>query len=231
MEYLSNIELYYSSEIDSGENIIILTGDEFHHAVKVMRNKEGSEIYITDGVGSIYTCKVTKIFKDYLKAQIEEKRKYENKFSNVTFCFPVLKNPDRFKFALEKCSELGITNFIIFNSARSVAKIKRTDKWDKTLLAAMKQSLQAYLPKITASGNIEEILSYEGEHLLFEQRAGNKFSKEILKPDEKYYFVFGPEGGFTNEEISLFKKKYKLAENRLRSETAIINCASIISQI
>lgn len=231
MEYLSNIELYYSSDFDPGENTIEITGDEFHHAVKVMRNKEGSELYITDGLGNLYICRVTKILKDRLAAKIESRRMYENKLAHITFCFPVLKNPDRFKFALEKCTELGITNFLMFNSERSVTRVKRTEKWDKILLSAMKQTLRAFLPRLSSAEDIQDILRLNGEKLLFDQNSTITFSSELLKPNKKYYLVFGPEGGFTPEEMSWFTTKYKLAENRLRSETAIIKCASIISQI
>ncbi len=207
---------------------INLTGDEFHHAVKVMRNKEGSEVFITDGNGIIYTCNINKILKDRLSAEIVDQKKYKNKLSNITFCFPVLKNPDRFKFALEKCTELGITNFIIFNSNRSVAKVKNIEKWNKTLLAAMKQSLRAYLPKLQSIENLKELLNLDGEKIIFDQSGKNIFSKEIIKVDVNYYFIFGPEGGFTEEELSYFSKVYSLAENRLRSETAIVKCASLI---
>ena len=67
MEYLSNIELYYSSSIKTDDDTINLTGDEFHHAVKVMRNKESNEIFITDGKGNIFICTIKKILKDQFK--------------------------------------------------------------------------------------------------------------------------------------------------------------------
>ncbi len=210
------------------DDTINLTGDELHHAVKVMRNKEGNEVFITDGNGIIYTCNINKILKDRLSAEIVDRKKYKNKLSNITFCFPVLKNPDRFKFALEKCTELGITNFIIFNSNRSVAKVKNIEKWNKTLLAAMKQSLRAFLPKLQSTENLKELLNLDGKKIIFDQSGKNIFSKEIIKFDVDYYFIFGPEGGFTEEELSYFSKVYSLAENRLRSETAIVKCASLI---
>jgi 16S rRNA (uracil1498-N3)-methyltransferase len=228
LEYPSNIELYYSPLVNSGDNVIELTGDEFHHAIKVMRNREGGEIHITNGNGIIFICTIAEIFKDYLKTNIKKQIKFENRFSNITFCLPVLKNPDRFKFALEKCTELGITNFILFNSSRSIVKIKNVDKWDKTILSAMKQSLRAYLPVITNIDNVKDLLNFDGEKFIFDQNTNEQFEYSLIK-NKKYFFIFGPEGGFSNEELSLFNTVYKLADNRLRTETAIIKCVSIIS--
>jgi 16S rRNA (uracil1498-N3)-methyltransferase len=228
LEYPSNIELYYSPLVNSGDNVIELTGDEFHHAIKVMRNREGGEIHITNGNGIIFICTIAEIFKDYLKTNIKKQIKFENRFSNITFCLPVLKNPDRFKFALEKCTELGITNFILFNSSRSIVKIKNVDKWDKTILSAMKQSLRAYLPVITNIDNVKDLLNFDGEKIIFDQNTNEQFEYSLIK-NKKYFFIFGPEGGFSNEELSLFNTVYKLADNRLRTETAIIKCVSIIS--
>lgn len=227
-EYLSNIDLYYSPVLKSDGDIIELTGEEFHHAVNVMRKKEDAEIYITNGNGSIFNCVVNHIYKERLTAKIKEEEKYPNQLANISFCLPVLKNPDRFKFSLEKCTELGITNFIIFNSSRSVAKNKNIGKWNKIVLSAMKQSLRAFLPVITTIDNLNELNNYDGEKLIFDQSAVEKFKLSVLK-NKQYYFIFGPEGGFSTEELSLFNKVFKLADNRLRTETAIIKCASIIS--
>lgn len=228
LEYLSDIELYFSTLINFDKSIITLSGDEFYHSVKVMRNKEDQKIYITDGKGLIYACKIIKLFKDHLDAEIIKINKYENHLNNFTFCLPLLKNPDRFKFTLEKCTEFGITRFIIFNSNRSVAKIKNTDKWNKTLLSAMKQSLRAFLPDISVQNDFKELFNLNCEKIIFDQNSNKKFDRDVLKKNS-YLLIFGPEGGFTNEELAYSKNVYQLAQNRLRTETAVIKCAALIS--
>lgn len=228
LEYLSDVELYFSTLISIDKSLITLSGDEFHHSVKVMRNKEDQKIFITDGKGLIYTCKIQTLFKDHLDAEIIKINKYDNPLNNITFCLPLLKNPDRFKFTLEKCTEFGITRFIIFNSNRSVAKIKTTDKWNKTLLSAMKQSLRAFLPDISVQNDFKELFDLYGEKIIFDQKSSKKFDSNVLKKNN-YLLIFGPEGGFTNEELSFTENVYQLAQNRLRTETAVLKCASLIS--
>lgn len=226
---LSNIELYYSSEYNISGETISLTGDEFNHAVKVMRSKIGDTIYITNGTGLIFKTEILSIKKDKLSAKIIETIKTENKFVNIFFCIPKLKNPDRFKFAIEKCVELGVTNFIIFESKRTVAKGMNIIRWEKIALAAMKQSLRAYLPKIKLAKNLSDIAELNGEKIIFEQNAERKFQFD-LEVDEKHYFIFGPEGGLTVDELKLFDTDliYSLSDHRLRSETAIVKVASLI---
>jgi len=227
--HLSNIELYYSSEENISDEIILLAGDEFKHAVKVMRSKIGDTIYVTNGTGLIIKTEILTIKKDKLSAKIIETIKTENKFENIFFCIPKLKNPERFKFAIEKCVELGVTNFIIFESKRTIAKGTNIKRWEKIALAAMKQSLRAYLPKIKLLRNLSEISESNGEKIIFEQNVKRKFQFEF-KMDKSYYFIFGPEGGLTQDELKFFDADsiYSLSDHRLRSETAIVKAVSLI---
>lgn len=226
---LSNIELFYSPRENISGETISLTGDEFKHAVKVMRSKIGDTIYITNGYGLIFKTEVLSIDKDNLSAKIVETIKTENKFENIFFCIPKLKNPGRFKFAIEKCVELGVTNFIIYESNRTIAIGTNIERWEKIALSAMKQSLRAYLPKIQLVNDLSNIAELNGEKIIFEQNAEKNF-KFNNDRGIKYYFVFGPEGGLTDDEIQLFESEeiYTLSGNRLRSETAIIKVASLL---
>ncbi len=232
MNYLSGVELYYSSSEKIKENNITITNDDHKHIVKVMRHSVGDEIYITDGKGKIFLTIIKEIKKDSLIAFIKKVLQYENDFSNIYFCIPKLKSSDRFEFALEKCTELGITNFIIFDSERAIHKSEKIIRWQKIVLAAMKQSLRSYLPNITVINSLNDIFKLDGNKIILEQNSEKKISELKLKKEEKYYFIFGPEGGFTNDELIMFNEgqKYQLADNRLRTETAIIKCASIITQ-
>ena len=226
--HLSNIELYYSPKEKFAGNEIILDDEEFKHAVQVMRNSVGETIYITNGSGSIFRCKIISINKKKLQAEVIEEIKKKNEFENIFFCIPKLKNPDRLKFAIEKCVELGITKFILFDSERTISKSSKVQRWEKIALAAMKQSLHAYLPEIKLK-SLSEISELNGEKILFDQNALEKFTF-INQSNTNYYFIFGPEGGLTEKEINLFKgaKKFSLGSYRLRSETAIVKCVSLL---
>jgi 16S rRNA (uracil1498-N3)-methyltransferase len=228
LEHLSNIELYYTSpELITAEQLI-LSGDELHHSVNVMRNSVGDKIFVSNGNGSIFTSKIVSINKKQLTASIIETRVLENKARNIWFCIPALKNPDRLKFAFEKCVELGITNFILFNSKYTISKKLNTEKFQKTVLAAMKQSLRSFLPEISFA-SFDEIIQSDGVKIMFDQNAKLAFDGKVNLGIQTYY-LFGPEGGFDENEIESVGKenRFSLSTNRLRSETAIIKCASLM---
>lgn len=242
--FLSDVELYYSSLPIVDENFLLLD-EECHHIQHVMRHKEGDSIYVTDGKGYIYNSTIERINKYNIECKIASKQKYNNKYANICFCIPRLKNADRFEFALEKCVELGITNFIVFESKRTIAKGEKLERWEKILLSAMKQALRAWLPKIYFVKYVTEIMKMDGEKILFDQNAvepfNSVFANRILNSQVSTlkYFIFGPEGGFSNDEFEVMSDelrtksaelyKVKLTSNRLRSETAIITAASVLT--
>ena len=240
MESLSDIELYYSphgivrttTKPDSinREDEIIIDGEDFAHVTRVMRHKVGDKLFVTDGKGNIYESVIKIIGNDSLTTGPVNTFRYENTKNNLFFCIPKLKNPDRFEFALEKCIELGITNFIVYESKRTVSRGDKLIRWNKILVSAMKQSLRSYLPVLKNVSSLKEIFTFEGEKIGFEQKAENSQGWFKVLPSINYYFVFGPEGGLDDEELGLFNPAnlYNIAENRLRSETAIIKAASLL---
>lgn len=227
---LSNIELYYSPASLRETNRIRVQGEESIHILKVMRHKIDDEIYITDGIGSIFKTIIKKSDKDYIEAQIIDEYKTVNQLKNIFFCIPKLKSSDRFETALEKCTELGITNFIVYDSERTIHKGNKTQRWQKILTSAMKQSLRSFLPDILIVNSLKEIEAKKGGKIIFSQEADQTFQKAQINSNSDYYFIFGPEGDFTNDEKNLFTagEFYNLGICRLRSETAIIKCASLL---
>src|SRR5690606_8481092 len=171
----SDLELYYSVQSE-GLNSFTLSGDEFKHIFKVMRHSVGDEIYITNGNGNIFLTVIKEIKKDSLAASVKETITYKNNFANIYFCIPKLKSTERLEIALEKSTELGITNFIIFNSERTFHKSSKIKRWQKIVLSAMKQSLRSFLPSIIEINSVDEILKYDGRKILLEQTTSNKIT-------------------------------------------------------
>lgn len=232
--FLSNIELYYTSLEFVKDSTISINGEEFQHAFKVMRNSIDEVLFTTDGCGKIYKTRISNIQKDFAELIVEQIFNYENKLRYLTLYIPNLKNSDRFEFALEKCVELGITNFVVYNSDRTFAKGFKLDRWNKIALAAMKQSLRAFLPKI---GSLEHLknLDEKQTNLLLDQGNSVSFDEFFYNKNEQniYNLIIGPEGGFSDREYEKLKdsKKLKLTPNRLRSETASIACAVLLNGI
>lgn len=95
----------------------------------------------------------------------------------------------------------------------------------------MKQSLRSFLPKITFINSISEIAHKQAEKVLFDQNASLHINEYNFNTNNNYLMIFGPEGGFTQKEISDINSNLtlRLIGYRLRSETAVIKAASLIS--
>jgi 16S rRNA (uracil1498-N3)-methyltransferase len=228
LEYLSDIELYYSAE-KSGSSLH-LSGEEQRHVIKVMRHTNGDIIYVTDGKGFIYKTEIKNISRDHLSSEIVETYRYENQFSNFIFCIPKLKNPERFEFALEKCTEMGITRFVIYNAVKGVVRGNKKERWERIIISAMKQSLRSFLPELIFIDKLMDLNDSDGSKILFEQNSKSTFTKDF-PGNEDTYLIFGPEGGFDSSEITgiNYHHSYKISPNRLRTETAVIKAASVIT--
>ena len=232
--YLSDTELYYVSPGNMTDTQILLTDEEVHHITKVMRHKEGDNIHITSGEGKIWLCEIAGIEKKKTLCTIKETFTYKNEFSNFTFCLPLMKSNDRLEFAVEKLVELGITGFIIYSSVKGSSRGAKLHRLEKISTAAMKQSLRAFLPEFEYIDDLTGIFKNEGVKLVFEQSAENSLADFIhseLKSDTKYFFIIGPEAGFSEREEALFTDvtKLKLTKNRLRTETAAISAGVLLS--
>lgn len=230
-EIKSGVELYYAGPNCQKEDLIVLKNEEARHIVSVMRHKKGETLFVTDGIGNYYKTEIISIEKLRVITKVIEFIHKENNYENVIFCIPQLKSKERVEFALEKCVELGITRFILFGAERSVSKNLKIDRLRKTAISAMKQSLKCRLPEITHIASLEEIFDNRINVVVFEQNSERNFSEFKLEDKREYYFVFGPEGGLTDKEMKMLNgcKQYKLNEHRLRSETAIIAAAVILT--
>ena len=231
MEYLSDIELYYSAQVTDVN--IAITGDEASHITRVMRHRIGDNLNVTDGKGYIYIGKINAITKYQVDLEVLSKNFKENILCNVYFCLPKLKSQERLEFAVEKCIELGISNFIFFPTERTIKSSIKLTRLEKIALSAMKQSIHSYKPLLTEINSFEELLNTEDEFIILEQKSKNKLTELILNKNIKYYFLFGPEGGFSNDEFLKLSNKqhYTMNTNRLRSETAAVCCASILQTL
>ena len=146
---------------------------------------------------------------------------------------------------IEKCTEIGVNAFIPILTDKSLVKLEKTNKaqnktsrWRKVPIAAMKQSLRSYLPKIHEIMEFEQILQKTPEYdltLIASLEPQSKSVREVFNSQNKYkniLLLVGPEGGFTPSELEK-AREYKtvsvsLGPRRLRTETASI---ILVSQV
>lgn len=215
-----------------------LSENDYHHIKNVMRMKDGNLIEVVyEKV--VYKCRV---FPNKKYIEIEKQEKKEDNLSNVTICFPVLKE-QKLDYILQKGTEVGAKSFLLFDSKRSVVKInsgslnKKITRWQTICKEASEQSFRVSIPNIKGVFDIKEIarLDYDLK-ILCTLNEKTKNIKKILQNTTNYdtiLIVTGPEGGFdkTEEEI-LIKNGFisaSLGNTVLRAETAPIVALSMIN--
>jgi len=230
LDYLSDTFLFYSIKSPIAERIVV-DGEEFHHCVHVLRMVEGDQINITDGRGSIFVCEIEKIGKDNLISVVRDEKQYKNPVTSIYLCLPFLKSADRFEFAVEKCTELGITHFIFYAAEKSPKFRVKPERIEKILVSSMKQSLRPFLPDYKVIGSFTVLSDKHFRKVILDQKSDNTLNGFLLNAAEKNVFIIGPEAGLSEREIIEIGEctRYLLNTSRLRSETAAITCAAILT--
>jgi len=230
------MQLFYSNSITDTTNNFTFSREESKHIVKVLRKKEGDTLYITNGLGLLFTGVITfstpnKCIIALHKKELQPPRDYK-----LHLAVAPTKMNDRYEWFLEKATEIGIDEITPILCDHSERKLIKPDRFERILQSAMKQSLQYYLPKLNPMIPFAEFIAQnKKDQLLIAHCEPSKKQaiQEVLKLRSNITLLIGPEGDFSPKEIeSAFKKGYTpvtLGNNRLRTETAAIVSCNIIS--
>lgn len=227
------MNLFFGNIILDG--FALLTEEDSAHCIRVLRMKSGHEVFFTDGNGNFYTGTISD--PDPKKCQIriaETKQEYGKKNYSLHIAIAPTKNIDRLEWFLEKATEIGIDEITPVICQRSERRVLKTERLNKVLLSAMKQSLKTYLPKLNEPVALDKFISENTtEHKYICLMNAEDHLKNKLISSENSLVLIGPEGDFTETEIALARQHnfipVSLGKSRLRTETAGIVAASIVS--
>ena len=227
------MQLFY---IQNPESEIILSAEESKHATKVLRKKEGDILNFTDGKGGFYKAKITVADTRKCRLEIissEQKEKQHNYHLHIAIA--PTKNMDRFEWFLEKATEIGIDEITPIICHHSERKAIKTERCNRILLSAMKQSLKFHLPKLNEAISLNDFIKqdFEGTKYIAHCEEGNKTELKEKKKEKRTLILIGPEGDFSPTEIEMVLqyqfKAVSLGTSRLRTETAGIIAAHTIN--
>ena len=229
---------YYDGQIIEGEEIV-LHEDEAKHIVQVLRKNVGDIIQITNGVGYSAVGTISIAQKKKCHVLINKVQEHDRLEPKLHLAVAFTKNNSRNEWVLEKATELGVHTIIPLQAARSERNKFRFDRWEGIIRSATMQSQQYYLPRLTESKTITNIIEEYSEvsqklvaHCMNDvERIG---ISEIEKQKETLLLI-GPEGDFTIDEVkqltSTMFRGIALGTNRLRTETAAITACAYFNMI
>ncbi|MBO4519565.1 MAG: 16S rRNA (uracil(1498)-N(3))-methyltransferase [Paludibacteraceae bacterium] len=225
--------LFYCPDIEARQT---LSEEESAHCVRVLRYSVGDEILITDGKGTTYTARITNPHPKHCDFEILSREKQEPHHAfHLHIAVAPTKNIERMEWAIEKCVEIGVDEITPLLCRFSERKQLRTDRLEKIILSAAKQSLTPYLPVLHELTPYDEFLQMTNHQLPItnEQRFiahCYKDEKRLLKDEieqgRDVLVLIGPEGDFSEKEVADALATgfipVSLGNSRLRTETAAV---------
>ena len=228
------MHIFYSPYLSNG--LKTLDESESKHCVNVLRLKSSDKICLVDGKGGYYIAQITIANPRCCEFEIiETQNDYGKRSYFLHIAIAPTKSMDRFEWFLEKSVEIGIDEITPLLCSRSERKGIKPERIEKIILSAMKQSVQAYRPKLNPLIPYQKFIQQEfnGKKIVAHCGEGSKpLLKEILAPGNRTLIMIGPEGDFTPQEIDKAMKRdfigTDLGPTRLRTETAgVVACTTI----
>lgn len=228
------MHLFYTPDIKG--DTYTLDHTESKHCIKVLRLTEGDIIHLIDGVGGFYTAEITDASPKACKIKCTEIiREFEKRSFKLHIAMAPTKNNDRTEWFLEKCTEMGIDQVTPLLCEHSERKVVKTERLNKIITSAIKQSLKAYHPVLEEMTKFKHLIKrpFEGQKFIAHCNPGEKTPlQDIYKENSNVLILVGPEGDFSPHEVEMAKeagfKEISLGNSRLRTETAgIVACHTI----
>lgn len=218
-------QLYFIAK-PSGQ-LIALDEEESRHLLTVMRGRVGERLRLTDGQGAFYEAELAEMSKRQAYVRILDTHLVAPPTGRLHIAIAPTKHIDRFEWFLEKATELGVSRITPLLCQRSERTALRLDRMEKILVAALKQSLQAWMPQLQPLTPLAEVVQRAEEPIRAIAWCGEGPRQPIqawLRPHTDALILIGPEGDFTPEEVALAQAHgfvaVHLGRSRLRTETA-----------
>lgn len=209
-----------------------LSEEESAHCVRVLRYTAGDEILITDGRGTTYTARITNPHPKHCDFEIIASEKQEKHHAfHLHIAIAPTKNIERMEWAIEKCVEIGVDEITPLLCRFSERKQLRTDRLEKIILSAAKQSLTPYLPvlhELTPYDSFvrEQAKLNQQNFIAHCYKDEKRFLKDEMELSRDVLVLIGPEGDFSEKEVAdalaLGFVPVSLGNSRLRTETAAV---------
>ena len=223
------------------QNKVLLIEDDVNHVIHVMRNKVGDKIEVVSN-NKLFLCEIIKIKP--LEIQVIEELAFQDNTKDITLFYALAKG-EKISFVIQKATELGAKNIVLFASKRCVVKLdnddfnKKLPRYIKIAKEASEQSMRLDIPNILGIYPLNKLpkdLLKGNLYVAYEKEAGStsSFYDDLLTADKNapIGIAIGPEGGFEPSEIEALNalgfKNCSLGSRILRTETAAVYALSVI---
>jgi 16S rRNA (uracil1498-N3)-methyltransferase len=228
------MNLFYAPNING--QFYTLSEEESKHIIRVLRMKFGDTVFFTDGKGMFFECRITDANPKACEVEIIEQKPGEGgRPFYLHMAVAPTKNLNRFEWFLEKATEIGIDRITPIISSHSERKAVKTERLNRVITAAMKQSLKSFHPQLDEATKFSVFIkqNFDGEKYIAYIDAGVTLElSKAYTPGRNALILIGPEGDFSPEEVEFAKQNgfvpVRLGHARLRTETAgVVACHTV----
>ena len=225
------------------DEILTIEGDEVKHIRRVLRLRPGDEVIVFDSTAREYEGVIVEESPVSVRVRIQNARLCQKESPvEITLAQSLLKG-EKMDYLVQKSTELGITEIAPFFSSRSVPLLEKSTgvsrhrRWERIAVEASKQCGRGTIPKIFPIKDYSDMLqgvTPGSVRLLLWEREGESLKRMLKKREGKaeIFFIVGPEGGLSSEEVEEAKREgfipINLGKRVLKSETAGICLLSIL---
>lgn len=219
---------YVPNAADAGE----LPEDEAKHAIKVLRLQSGDAMVLVDGKGGRYNAEVSVASGKHCLYNVIDELPYDREwYGHICLAIAPTKVIDRIEWMAEKATEIGFDELCFLDCKFSERKTLRTDRIDRIVVAAMKQSHKAAKPMVKEMCTFKEFIASPRNgrkfiaHCYDEIERKDLFGElQAIERDTPVTILVGPEGDFSVDEVRMAIENgfepISLGRSRLRTETA-----------
>ena len=223
---------FYQPDVALGE----LTKDDTQHAVRVLRMTEGDELWLMDGQGTFYRAEITTALNHRCAYRIVETLPQQRAWrGHLSLAMAPTKLNDRTEWLAEKATEVGLDELSFLDCQFSERRMLKTERIEKIVVAAMKQSRKAWKPRVNEMLSFRQFVATDrvGQKFICHCYEGDKpYLLDMLRPGEDATVLIGPEGDFSIDEVRLAEANgytsVSLGRSRLRTETAALVAAHLM---
>jgi 16S rRNA (uracil1498-N3)-methyltransferase len=229
---------FFVNQVRSG--FAELAGESAQHLTRVLRVEKGQTFEITDN-SRVWLATIESARRDLVRFEITEELDAGPAAAPVALYLALIKF-DRFEWAVEKATELGVTRIVPVAAARSERGLfdggqKRADRWRRIAQEASEQSRRLRVPEVDVPARMIQVLNDTSTHRFWcDERPGAPVLADVFRPEagDSTALLIGPEGGWTDPEREQFAaagwRGVSLGPLVLRAETAVCAALAVVAQ-
>jgi 16S rRNA (uracil1498-N3)-methyltransferase len=230
---MKEVRFFYAPQATQTDE---LPAEEAAHCVRVLRLNRGDEIMLMDGQGAFYKAVLEDLSAKHCRYRIVETAPQQRPWKgHIHLAVAPTKNIDRTEWLAEKATEIGLDALTFLDCQFSERKVVKTERIEKIVVAAVKQSHKAWMPEVTGMTAFKDFVMQERSGQKFiahcyeeqdvEDDAPTKtFLLDALEDEGDATVLVGPEGDFSVDEVKFALshgyRSISLGKSRLRTETA-----------